>query len=186
MQYLEPWAYLLLRRKLKPVLDTRHELAGETDTGLRSDLEQLASVHGDAVSRLPEAAFLSVVAAPGDTPDSGSVFSLVKDTAHSNVASLFREEKRLIPAEDELSVARGFIAAYPNAFFQVTRRDLPAFTTAVTGLQTEADYRALVARFGVERISGNFWSNSDALARAYTQLEPIDAGIFDYGRLENR
>jgi hypothetical protein len=83
-------------------------------------------------------------------------------------------------------VARGIIGAYPNAFFQVTRQDLPAFSAAVAGLQSDTDYRALVARFGIDRTSASFWANSDALARAYTKLEPIDAGIFDYGRLENR
>ncbi len=176
----------MLRRKLKPVLDTRHELAGEPDPELRQNLEQLATVQGDAVSWLPEDAFLSVVTAKGAGVEAGGVFSLVKDTAHTNVASMFGEAKRLIPAEDQLSVARGFIGAYPNAFFQVTPQELPAFTAAVAGLQSEADYRALVARFGIDRTSVSFWPNSDALARAYTRLEPIEAGIFDYGRLENR
>lgn len=138
------------------------------------------------MSWLAEASFLSVVTAKGSAVDAGGAFSLVKDTAHTNVASMFGEEKRLIPAEDQLSVARGFIGAYPNAFFQVTRQELPAFTAAVASLQSEADYRALVARFGIDRTSASFWPNSDALARAYSQLEPIDAGIFDYGRLENR
>ncbi len=53
-------------------------------------------------------------------------------------------------------------------------------------LQSEADYRALVARFGIDRTSAGFWPNSDALARAYADLEPVDAGILDFGRLENR
>ncbi len=176
----------MLRTRLKPVMDVRHELAGDRDAEVRRGLEPLAALRGTPVSLLPEVAFLSVVPAPGAAAEAGGVYSLVKDTAHSNVASLFREEKRLIPAEDQLSLARGFIGAYPNAFFQVTRQELPAFSAAVAGLQSEADYRALVARFGIDRTSPRFWPNSDALARAYTKLEPVDAGIFDYGRLENR
>ena len=176
----------MLRRKLTPVLDTRHDPSGVTDPGLRRDLEQLATIHGDAVAWLPEVSFLSVVPSSGAAADATGVVSLLKDTAHTNVASMFGEAKRLIPAEDRLSVARGFIGAYPNAFFQVTRQDLPAFTAAVAGLQSEADYRALVARFGIERTSASFWPNSDALALAYPKLEPTDAGILDFGRLENR
>jgi hypothetical protein len=176
----------MLRQKLKPVLDTRHDLAGEADPKLRQNLQQLAAASGNAIAWLPEASFLSVVPSPRAAADAGGVFSLIKDTAHSNVASLFREGKRLIPAENQLSVARGFVGQYPNAFFQVTRQDLPAFSAAVAGLQSDADYRALVARFGIERTSASFWPNSDALARAYTKLEPVDAGIFDFGRLENR
>lgn len=34
--------------------------------------------------------------------------------------------------------------------------------------------------------SDRFWPHSDGLARAFSLLEPIDAGVFDYGRLENR
>jgi hypothetical protein len=176
----------MLRTRLKPVMDVRHELAGDKDAEVRRGLEPLAALQGTAVSLLPEVAFLSVVPGPGATAEAGGIYSLVKDTAHNNVASLFREEKRLIPAEDQLSLARGFIGAHPNAFFQVTRQELPAFSAAVAGLQSEADYRALVAGFGIDRTSPGFWPHSDALARAYTKLEPVDAGIFDYGRLENR
>ncbi len=176
----------MLRSRLKPVMDVRHELAGDNDAQVRRGLEPLTALRGTPVSLLPEVALLSVVPAPGVAVQAGRVYSLVKDTAHSNVASLFREAKRLIPAEDQLSVARGIIGAYPNAFFQVMQQDLPAFSAAVAGLQSEADYRALVARFGIDRTSARFWPNSDALARAYTDLEPVDAGILDFGRLENR
>ena len=93
--------------------------------------------------------------------------------------------KQTIDAADCV-VAPGFIAAYPNAMFRVVRAELPAFVDAVARLNKEADYRALVARYGVERTSAGFWPHSDALAQAFTQLEPVDAGVLDFGRLENR
>jgi len=176
----------MLKARLAPVLSTTHDIGAEPDPALRGELDQLASLAGTPVSLLPELAFLAVVDGPGASLKPAQVYTLLKDTAHTNVASLFGEEKRLLPAEDELTVARRFVGAYPNAFYRVSREELPAFRQAIAALAGEADYRALVARYGVERTSGDFWPNSDALAGAYVSLAPIEAAIFDYARLENR
>jgi len=175
----------MLAGKLATVQDPQHDFRGEQDPELKAALGRLASLRGGSVTLMPELAFLAVTGSSGGADDA-AIYSLVKDTAHTNVASLFREEKRLVPAEDALFVGRGFVGAYPNAFFRVARGDLAAFTAAVAGLGSEADYRALVARFGVDRANPGFWPHSDAMARAYARLEPETSGIFDYGRLENR
>jgi len=36
------------------------------------------------------------------------------------------------------------------------------------------------------RTSGDFWSHSDRLHQAYRRAAPIDSGLFDDNRLENR
>jgi hypothetical protein len=174
----------MLTKQLAPVLDRQHDLGAEPDAALRAELGPLARLRGESVTLMPELAFLAVTDA--GAPDAPEIYSLVKDTGHTNVASLFREEKRLLPVEDALFVGPGFIGAYPNAFFRVTRTDLPAFTAAVAGLRSEADYRALVARFGVDRTNPGFWQHSDTLARSYASLEALASGVFDFGRLENR
>jgi len=176
----------MLATKLAPVLDRQHDLPQESDPVLRAELGRLASLRGPSVTLMPELAFLAVTEAPGAAADTAAIFSLARDTAHTNVASLFREEKRLVPAENALFVGRGFIGAYPNAFFRVARAELPAFTSAVAALRSEADYRALVARFGVDRVDTGFWQHSDAMGRAFARWDPVAAGVFDYGRLENR
>ena len=172
--------------RLNAVLDTRHDLAHEPDVGLRTQLERLAALRGSAAALMPEAAFLAVVESADAGVDPKAVYTLTHDVAHTNVASLFREKSRLVPAEDELTLARGFVAAYPNALFRVTRAELPAFVDAVAALASPADYRALAAKFGVGRNSDRFWPYSDAIARAFAEVEPLEAGVFDFGRLENR
>jgi len=176
----------MLAKKLDPVQDRQHDLRAEADPALRAELGRLANLRGASVTLMPELAVLAVTDGRADGAAEPAIYSLVRDTAHTNVASLFREEKRLVPAENALFVGRGFVGAYPNAFFRVTRADLPAFTSAVADLRTEADYRALVARFGVDRVSPRFWQHSDEMARAYARLEPLASGVLDYGRLENR
>ncbi|MEQ1801844.1 MAG: fatty acid cis/trans isomerase [Gammaproteobacteria bacterium] len=176
----------MLAKKLAPVQDRQHDLRAEPDPALQAELQRLASLRGGGVTLMPELAFLAVTDGASGAADDAVIYSLARDTAHTNVASLFREEKRLVPAEDALFVGRGFVGAYPNAFFRVARAELPGFTSAVASLRTEADYRALVGRFGVDRVSPLFWQHSDAMARAYARLEPLASGVFDYGRLENR
>jgi hypothetical protein len=63
---------------------------------------------------------------------------------------------------------------------------LPELARAIQGLASEADYRALADRFAVRRTDPGFWATSDALMQAYAQWSPLEAGLLDYNRLENR
>ena len=80
----------------------------------------------------------------------------------------------------------GFIGAYPNALYRAKPNELPAFTAAVAKMATELDYRAFADRFAIRRTSPAFWPASDAMIDAYAQRAPLEAGLFDYNRLENR
>jgi Fatty acid cis/trans isomerase (CTI) len=175
-----------LREKLQRVLPDQHELSTEPDPEVKSALTALTATQGRAAAWMPEVSFLAVVDAPQSAVKPQAVYTLVHDTAHTNVAHLTKENKRLIPDEDVLVVARGFVAAYPNALFRVARAQLPQFVQSVAKLASEADYRSLVARFGISRKHPDFWSFSDGLAQAFTELAPIEAGVFDYNRLEDR
>lgn len=177
---------LKLREKLQRVMPLHHELSSDPDADVRSALSALSSTRGTAAAWMPEAAFLAVLESPQAAVQPQAVYTLVHDRAHTNVAHLTKEESRLVPEEDALVVARGFVASYPNALFRVTRAALPQFVEAVGTLGSEADYRRLVARFGVARNHPDFWPFSDALARAFAELAPVEAGVFDFNRLENR
>ena len=152
------------------------------DAALRQSLQDLASVRGASLSWLPEATVLRVDAPPA----APRYFSLLRNTGHANVAHMLREKGELLPAENTLTVVPGFIGAYPNAIYRATPAQLPAFTRAVQGLGSEKDYRALADRFAIRRTSADFWAASDALIDAYAKWSPLEAGLFDYNRLENR
>ena len=174
--------YGLLRHRLAPVLETRFELSRVADHSLRDALQRLAEVRGAGLSWWPEMVVLRVER-PGAAPH---YFSLLRDTAHANVVHLVREGASLLPADNRLTVVPGLLGAYPNAIYSVTERDLPALAAAIGGLASEADYRALADRFAIRRTSPSFWAASDALHDAYRAAAPMEAGILDYSRLENR
>jgi Fatty acid cis/trans isomerase (CTI) len=175
--------YALLKAYLAPVSSPRYAIASSGLTGapLRS-LTDLSGIRGRAISHLPEASFLTVRSAAGKDYH----FTLLGNSAHSNVAELLGDSKRRLPDEDTLSVLNGFVGAYPNAFFLVNAAQLPAFADAVRGLASEQDFRALLTRFGIRRTDERFWAHSDALIAAYRREAPREAGLFDYNRFENR
>ncbi|HEX3141128.1 MAG TPA: fatty acid cis/trans isomerase, partial [Rhizobacter sp.] len=174
--------YGMLNQRLARVLSTRFDLARVSDAGLRQQLQRLAAVSGASLSWLPEATLLRI----DDAPREPRYFSLLRDTGHTNVANLIESQDVLLPGENTLTVVPGFIGAYPNALLRATPAELPALTAAIAGLASEADYRAFADRFVVRRTSPAFWAASDELAAAYRRWSPLEAGLFDYNRLENR
>jgi hypothetical protein len=80
----------------------------------------------------------------------------------------------------------GFIGAYPDAILRATPAQLPALAAAIAGLASEADYAAFADRFVIRRTSPAFWAASDAMHDAYAKWAPLEAGLFDYNRLDNR
>lgn len=171
-----------LRQRLGPVLNHRHDLAGEPDSALRQGLGQLAAVRGAALRWWPEAVLLRVDAPPMPP----RYFSVLRNTGHLNVATLLRESATLVPEEHTLTVAPGVLGAYPNALLRVTPGELPTLTARVAALTSEADYRAFADRYAIRRSDPQFWTASDALIDAYLSSGTADAGLLDYGRLENR
>jgi hypothetical protein len=174
--------YELLRQRLAPVLDGRFDLAGVGDARLRAELQALGSVKGASLSWLPEMSVLRVDGSGG----AARYFTLLRNTAHANVAHLAREKSELLPEENTLTVVPGFIGAYPNAIYRSSVGELPALRAALAGLASESDYRKLADRFAVRRTNPQFWAASDALHEAYLKWAPLEAGLFDYNRLQNR
>ena len=164
----------LLRGRVKQVLAHRYELPrGELA------LARLAAVRGVAASFMAESSFLTLRDGENRTH-----FSILRESAHTNVAHLFGEASRRVKAEDGLSVVPGFLSSYPNALFEVGRDELDVFVDAVGKLDSAAAYRALRLRFGVLRNSPRFWQHSDRINLENHRLGPIDAGRFDYNHLE--
>ncbi|MCU0670581.1 MAG: fatty acid cis/trans isomerase, partial [Myxococcota bacterium] len=174
--------YGMLQARLAPVLGSEFDIAKVPDATLRRDLQSLASVRGASLAWLPETVFVRI----DDAPEASRYVTLLRDTAHLNVSHVFLEKGELVPAENALTVVPGFIGAYPNAIYRVTRAELPALTAAIGALGSEADYRALADRYAIRRTNPAFWAASDALIDAYAKRAPVEAGLFDYNRLENR
>lgn len=178
-----PELYGLLKKHMGPVLDHRYDLTAKgLPVATRQNLPRLGSLNGLAVSHLPEVSFLTVTDAEGRSHN----YSLLHNDAHSNISTLFREAENRLPQEDTVTLVDGFLGAYPNVFYSVSAKELPDFVDAVAHLGSEADYQTMMGRYSIRRTDDRFWAHSDALDRASRESTPIEAGLFDYNRYENR
>jgi len=156
-------------------------ITSKNSTATDKEMMKLNTMQGKPVSILPQVSYVMVT-----TNTQPFVYSLINNSAHTNVAHLFSESDRRMPTEDTLTVTRGIIGTYPNAFYQVQQHELADFVTTLSNIKTEQDYRQLKDRFGVRRTSSNFWQFSDQLHHWYQKNQAHSAGLLDFNRLENR
>ncbi|WP_426416332.1 fatty acid cis/trans isomerase [Aestuariirhabdus sp. LZHN29] len=173
--------YEMLARRLSPVLPTKQQLQSLPNANIRDGFAPLSKLKGGAVTLLPQTVYVRIL-----SPDSYHYVTLVHNNAHRNITAMFDEQDERQPDEDTLDVIAGFIGSYPNALYQVHESQLKAFVGQLSAMETQDDYEALVDRYGVRRTDPNFWSLSDPFQKAYRDLNPVDSGVLDYSRLENR
>jgi hypothetical protein len=173
--------YAMLEERLSPVLPQKFAMTQIADDEIRAQLERLNQMVGTSATLLPENTNVRIRSAAGD-----QYVTILRNTAFSNQTALFNDNKNRLPAEDTLTVVPGFIGAYPNAFYVIDAAALPDFVDAVSNLQTEVDYAALLDNWGIRRTDNRFWPHSDNVHTAYRAYSPVTFGRLDYNRLENR
>ena len=114
------------------------------------------------------------------------VFTLLRNSAHFNINSLFDEDANRDYQQDSMTLVHGLLGSYPDAFWHVTPQQLPELVEHAIGVGSEEAYSALLDKYGVRRTDKNFWQFSDKLNQNFRQHHPISAGWLDYNRLENR
>ena len=145
-------------------------------------LRRIASIK--AASATPFARFLpelAVVLVRGKD-NRAQLYSLVHNREHANVSWILGESERLAPQEDSLTVRAGVLGAYPNMFFLVPEAAIEAFSNAVAGLKSVADYEGLVDRFGVRRSNEKFWSIYNEINSSHLDGDPVRSGTLDLTR----
>jgi len=168
-----------LQARLAKVLNHRYELQQSgLSAGSIAALARLDQVQGVAASLLPQTALIEI--------KGHGLLTLLSNSAYANVSSIFRSASRRLPAEDTLTIANGVVGAYPNIFLEVSESDLPELVAKIERLRNEADYAALLDRFGIRRTDERFWAVSDQVLADYQSAELISHGVLDYSRYENR
>ena len=175
--------YELVRDKLGPALSERHSLAGLSSQALQDNLNRLEGFSGKNAGFLPEASHIQVLSEDGSQTE---LFTLLLNTGRKNVTSIFTEKGTFAPDDNTVTVTKGLLGSYPNAFFRVNSRDIEAFVDQIITMETEQDYEALMDTFGVRRTNNDFWKVSDEIHAQLLKDDEIEYGRLDYNRLENR
>jgi hypothetical protein len=144
-------------------------------------LRDLADQVGEWVKFLPDLSVLVIEQDGGEV----SLFTIVHDKAHYNVAFLFDEKARRDPNADALTILPELIGSYPNFYFHIRQDQLPSFVSDMKGIQSQSDYLAVVKEYGVRRTSPDFWAVSDRIHDIFLRQKPIQAGVFDLNRYKD-
>ncbi|MFV8460881.1 fatty acid cis/trans isomerase [Vibrio campbellii] len=172
-----------LKDKLSPILNDRYEIV---DTGFSRKnealLKQVSLVKGEGLRHVPQLVMIMIEGENGEE----QLFTMIHNNAHSNISSLFNEEGNRDYANDDLTLVRGIVGSYPAAYLSLTEKEIPTLVKSLQNLQTEEDYVALLDKFAIRRSSSEFWPFSDRVHRWYQQDQPIEFGLLDYNRFENR
>lgn len=153
----------------------------EAERLLRTLTEGVAATR-PFIQFLPEITYLRI--GSGD-PETDRAYTLFRDRAHRNVAFLFREESRLMPDQDEITLLRGPAGAYPNFIFQIPAGRVGRFVDQLAGVQSSADFKILVTDFGVRRTHPEFWESFDFFRRYQQRVHPLEGGGFDASQYAN-
>lgn len=133
------------------------------------------------IALLPELVVLRVTAPTGER----RVYSLVHNRAHSNVAFLVGEDRRLEPDQDTVTILPGTLGGYPYFIFDVPLAELEAFALRLAAVTDATQLETVVQTWGVRRTRPDFWAIFHDLTRYTEQTDPIEAGLFDLSRYEN-
>ena len=175
----------MLKARLSDASSNRYALSGSPlATESTAALSTIGELEGLQVSLFPELTFIMVE--PTDRELEPQLFTLVRNSAHTNISSLFNEESNRQLDNDDMTLVKGLLGSYPGIFWHVQEAQLPQLASAVHSVHSEQDYRKLLDRYAVRRTSPDFWSFSDKISQLYRQNYPIEAGLLDYNRLQNR
>jgi hypothetical protein len=175
--------YQKLQQHLRPVLDHTLDIDRPDAAGggqVQRALLKLGQAKGRVLAALPEVGVVRIEGA-GDPVYA----TLLVNVGRSNVAHI-AERDVLLPDEHTLTVVPGVFGAYPNALYRVKAAELDAFVDAITEGAAARDYGAFARRFAVRRTDPAIWTFSDEVQAAYRRQQPVDSGILDLARLENR
>ena len=176
--------YAMLKLHMRPVASRAHDLEnGFRDQASLNALRQINAIRGRTAGLLPQNSFVRV---EDDRTGEAHYYTLMHHNAYSNISQIFSEAERRLPDEDRVSMVYGFVGSYPGALLQLKRSQLPQLARQLQALQGESAYRALLDDFGVRRTNRKFWAFSDRLHADFRHRYPLQAGWFDYNRLENR
>ncbi|GMQ48709.1 fatty acid cis/trans isomerase [Vibrio sp. 10N] len=175
--------YDKIQKQLSPVLHDRFDIV---NTGFSAENEALLrtidDIKGEGLETVPQIVMVMIEAENGNQ----QLFTLLHNNAHINISSLFSEEKNRDYKNDDLTFVRGVIGSYPGAYLSLKESDIENFVNALRNIKGEEDYVKLLDNYAVRRSSPDFWQFSDQVHEFYQRTQPIEFGLLDYNRFENR
>lgn len=175
--------FSMLKEKLAAVMSNEHDIYNSNTPFEHSALlSNINRIRGEQANLMPEISLITLINNLGQQ----QVYTLMRNSGHSNISSLLLEDMNRLPEEDYLTIVSGIVGSYPSVLFRVNEFRLQQFVEKITTLEDEDDYSELLDQFAIRRSDKNFWRSSDELHTWFDKNQPLQSGLLDYNRLENR
>ncbi|WP_019274679.1 fatty acid cis/trans isomerase [Vibrio coralliilyticus] len=175
--------YDILKTQLSPVLKNRYAIEQTGfSTSNEARLRTLDDIKGKGLLYIPQIVMLLIESESGQE----QLFTLLHNNAHTNISSLFDEEGNRDYENDDLTLVRGVIGSYPATYLSLHENEISQLIDMLKNIRSEEDYVKLLDRFGIRRSSDRFWPFSDKVHAWYKENQPVEFGLLDYNRFENR
>lgn len=133
------------------------------------------------IIQLPEVTFIRVT----HEEEGRTVYTVLRNRAHSNVAFMLGEELRYQPKKDNLTVYPGITGSYPNFIFDVPVTQMENFVSMLRVAGKPEDFEQIVKTWGIRRTHPQFWEILHDITAWQKSEQPLKAGVFDINRYEN-
>jgi len=148
---------------------------------LDKQIKRVARIKGSRLMVFPDLSFIKVTG-----KKKSQVYTLINNKGYKNISSLLSEVTNRDKKSDTLTVYKGLLGSYPNFFFNVKENELEEFTNQIIAINNRDDYEQFVGRYGIRRTASNFWKEADYFNEQFAKQEPVEYGIFDLYRYNNR
>lgn len=153
--------------------------AGSAEKRADRAMRKVADIHGLQVQALPDVTFVHVVTGK-DSRD--LAYTIIRNKTLSNNSMLFREDRRRVPENDTLTVAKGHVGSYSNAFSRIFIDEIEDRIEGYLKIKDPLDYYNFAKRHGIQRNRPILWQESDWHYQKSCHERPVEAGVFDMYR----
>jgi hypothetical protein len=150
-------------------LEQRADLALQKITGLR----------GPEIQVVPDVTFIHIVT---NNDDNDQAYTVIRNKALSNNSFMFSEKRRRVADDDTLTLVKGYVGSYPNAFCRVHIEQIENFVEDFLKIRDQLSYYNFARQYAIRRTNLNFWAESDWHYEKFLKDEPVEAGLFDMYR----
>jgi len=166
-----------------PDADCIHENSGESIGPMEKKADRqvfrIGKMRGEQLQPLPDVAFLHIVM---DGKEDDVNYTIIRNKALSNNSMMFREDRRRRFEADTLTIVKGYVGSYPNAFYRVPIEELESAVDDYIAIKDAVGYYMLGLKYSIQRNNPEFWAESDWHYKMLLDREPIDGGLFDMYR----
>jgi hypothetical protein len=142
-------------------------------------LRKMTRIRGREIQVVPDVTFIHVVTAD---KDNDLAYSVIRNKALSNNSFMFGDERRRIVDDDTLTLVKGYVGSYPNAFWRVHIEQIDGFVENFLKIKDQLSYYNFARQHAIRRTNPNFWAESDWHYEKFLMDEPVEAGLFDMYR----